>query len=153
MFFKNAISVPVFLRNIPFFFTGIQICQVNLSMLVSTPRETFRKRERERERVRLNVQVAEMFFISLEQIFIQYVDRSNFSRLVGFEGWAYIYESLHVHVDRSRIANHLASNIRVTSSTSSHVRQKIVMQSEKRALDSHTYARIRENWRGILVQG
>lgn len=40
-------------------------------MLVSTPRETFVK---ERERVRLNVQVAEMFFISLEQIFIQYVD-------------------------------------------------------------------------------
>lgn len=122
-------------------------------MLVSTPRETFRKRERERERVRLNVQVAEMFFISLEQIFIQYVDLAQIflDSLDSKDGR--IYESLHVHVDRSRIANHLASNIRVTSSTSSHVRQKIVMQSEKRALDSHTYARIRENWRGILVQG
>lgn len=86
MRFPFRFSYEIFL----FFFTGIQICQVNLSMLVSTPRETFRKRERERERVRLNVQVAEMFFISLEQIFIQYVDRSNFSRLVGFEGWAYL---------------------------------------------------------------
>lgn len=149
MRFPFRFSYEIFL----FFFTGIQICQVNLSMLVSTPRETFRKRERERESTFKRTSCGNVFYIVGTNFYSICRPRSNFSRLVGFEGWAYIYESLHVHVDRSRIANHLASNIRVTSSTSSHVRQKIVMQSEKRALDSHTYARIRENWRGILVQG
>lgn len=58
MRFPFRFSYEIFL----FFFTGIQICQVNLSMLVSTPRETFVK-ERERESTFKRTSCGNVFYI------------------------------------------------------------------------------------------
>lgn len=110
----------------------------------------FCKRERKREGVRLSR--GSVFYIGVG---INFYSMSTARDRFFSSRWIRLWVSTNRYTSRVRrlITNHLASNIRVTSSTSSYVRQKIVMQSEKRALDSHTYAGIRENWRGILVQG